>query len=163
MTEVSLITDEMRAFAGSESPGWPVEVDRTAIRLFARSVGHVDRVYYDVEAAQAAGHRDLPCPPGFLGTPIFLPWASDPTSGGPLPLTPEPAPAVELTRQLNGGEEYELIEEVCAGDLLSITWSVLGYEQKQGRLGPMLISQRRATYWRDGRVVARRHNTHIQY
>ena len=42
----SLITAEMRAAIGEESEPVQLEVDRTAIRMFARSVGHVDPIFY---------------------------------------------------------------------------------------------------------------------
>lgn len=50
---VPLITDEMRATIGKESDPTTSEVDRTAIRMFARSVGHTDPIYYDEAAAKA--------------------------------------------------------------------------------------------------------------
>ncbi|MEO9254005.1 MAG: MaoC family dehydratase N-terminal domain-containing protein, partial [Tepidiformaceae bacterium] len=46
----------MRAEIGKESTPWTSEVDKTAIRMFARSVGHTDPVFYDEAAAKAAGY-----------------------------------------------------------------------------------------------------------
>lgn len=68
-SEESLITDQMRALVGVESASWSNEIDKTWIRMFARSVGHTDPVYYDYGAATEAGFRSIPCPPGYLGAP----------------------------------------------------------------------------------------------
>jgi hypothetical protein len=50
----------------------PVEVERGRLRFFAKATGQTDPVYYDVEAARAAGHRDLPVPLTFLSNSIEL-------------------------------------------------------------------------------------------
>jgi hypothetical protein len=44
VTEASVITDEMRAVIGKESEPMTVEVDRTAVRMFARAVGYTDPI-----------------------------------------------------------------------------------------------------------------------
>jgi hypothetical protein len=73
VTEESIITDEMRTVIGKEAEPLTVEVDKTAIRWFARAVGHTDLVYYDEAYAKSKGHRSLICPPGFLGHAIHTP------------------------------------------------------------------------------------------
>src|SRR4051794_27226800 len=83
MTEHQIITPAMQALVGVESEPWPLEVDKLKIRLFARSVGYTDPLFYDEAVAQARGYRSLPCPPHYLGTPIFNPAQSDATFGGP--------------------------------------------------------------------------------
>ena len=67
----SVITDEMREVVGKESEPTTLEVEKTGCRMFARAVGHSDPIFYDEEAAKAAGYRSVVAPPGFLGTPIF--------------------------------------------------------------------------------------------
>ena len=42
----------------------PVEAGR--LRFFAKATGQTDPVYFDLEAARASGHPDLPVPPTFL-------------------------------------------------------------------------------------------------
>src|SRR5499427_1646801 len=73
------LTDDMRKAIGSASPPWTYEVTTTSVRAFARGVGYTDPVYFDVEAAKRAGYRNLPAPPTYLGTPVFVPGRSDDT------------------------------------------------------------------------------------
>jgi hypothetical protein len=48
------------------------EVERGRLRFFARTIGLTDPIYFDVEAARRAGHRDLPVPPTFLSNSLEL-------------------------------------------------------------------------------------------
>lgn len=164
MAEDSLITDEMRAVVGIDSEPWTIEVDKTAVRMFARSVGHTDPVYYDEADAKKAGYRSLPCPPGYLGTAIFDPRTSDPTFGAPRSRRPMPEPSRPLTRVLNGGTEFEYFGDICAGDVLTATSHVANVAERPGSLGPMLITTTKTVYKnQDGKVVAIQTGTGIRY
>jgi acyl dehydratase len=50
----------------------PVEVERGRLRFFAKATGQTDPIYFDLEAARATGHRDLPVPLTFLSNSIEL-------------------------------------------------------------------------------------------
>lgn len=146
-----LITDAMRAELDIEGPSTTLEVDKTMVRLFARATGHTDPVYYDEAAAKAAGYRSLPCPPGFLGTPVFSPGGNrrgDPTAqSGAQPSRP-------LKRILNGGTEIEYLSDICAGDTLTSATHMAGLEETKGSIGEMLVVTSKTVYKRDGQVVA---------
>ncbi len=152
-----LITDEMRALIGKESAPWTNEVDRTWIRMFARSVGHTDPVYYDEAAAKAAGYRGLPCPPGYLGTPVFNPHA--PARGG----LAQPEPRKPMNRRLNGGTELEYFDDIFAGDVLDVSSHIESIEETVGSLGPMLVTRTQTVYKRDGKTVAIATGTGLRY
>lgn len=158
--QAPLITDEMRAEIGKESESWTCEVDKTMVRLFARSVGHTDPIFYDEAAAKAAGYRSLPCPPGYLGTPIF-----SPRSGGEGPMRQRGAqPSRPLNRVLNGGTEIEYFDDICAGDVLTASSHISNYEERAGRLGAMLITTNKTVYKnQDGKTVAVSTGTSIRY
>ena len=98
------LTEEMKSRIGSESPPWTYEVTTTSVRAFARGVGYTDPVYFDLEAARAAGYPSLPAPPCYLGTPVFIPGVSSDTFSGPV----DGYPRVEhgLTGLLDGGTRH---------------------------------------------------------
>lgn len=157
-----LVTDEMRALVGKESAPSTSEVDKTAIRMFARSVGHVDPIYYDEVAAKAAGYRGLVAPPGYLGTPVFNPASASRRGGGGMFGGPEPSRP--LRRVLNGGTEIEYFDDICAGDVLTSTSHVASYEETKGSLGEMLITVNKTVYKnQNGKVVAISTGTGIRY
>ena len=157
-TQESLITDEMRAAIGNESEPTTLEIDKTSVRMFARAVGYNDPVYYDEAAAQAAGYRSLPAPPGYLGTPVFDPNRRGVRQQGMM------EPSRPLKRVLNGGTDVEYLADVCAGDVLTSTSAIASIEERQGRLGEMLITTTKTTYRNEsGEVVAIMTGTGIRY
>lgn len=157
----SVITDEMRAIVGVESAPMTLEVEKTNCRMFARSVGHTDAIFYDEAAAKARGYRGIVAPPGFLGTPIFNP--SSPPQG---PATSR-GYSIPYKRVLNGGTDYEYFPEndaICAGDTITAVSKISGFEETTGSLGPMLITTRETTYTNQhGKLVAKMYGTTIQY
>ncbi len=159
-----LITDEMRAQIGVKSDPAVLEVDKLQIRMFARSVGHVDPIYYDEEEARKAGFRSLPAPPGYLGTPVFDPRTSDPTFGARRGSGPGPQPSRPLKRILNGGTEIEYFGDICAGDVLQSRSYVADLVERTGSIGEMLISTSKTEYHnQNGELVAVATNTAIRY
>ena len=159
----SVITDEMRAMIGVEGGSTTSELTTTSVRMFARSVGYVDPVFYDIDAATQRGYRGLPAPPGYLGTPVYNPAESDPTFGGrrgqgfrsPYPLV------------LNGGTDVEYFDEqICSGDVLTSATKLESLSERwSGALGvPMLIQVSATTYRnQDGKTVAIMRGTGISY
>jgi len=150
----SVVTDEMRAQIGVESEPWTVEVDKTWIRMFARSVQYDDPIFYDEEFAKSKGYRSLPAPPHYLGTPIYNPNA--PTRGARQLNIP-------YKRNLNGGTDIEYFDTIVAGDVLTASSKLTDLEETSGRLGPMLIVRTETIYRRDGTVVAVSRGTGIRY
>lgn len=155
----SLITDEMRAAIGREGPPVRHELDKTAIRMFARAVGHTDLIYYDEEYAKSKGYRSLVAPPAYLGTPLFNPN----TGGGGF--TGPGTVGGRRMRALNGGSEYEYTGvDICAGDVLTSVSKTIDIQQRQSSLGPMIITRRESVYTnQNGEVVCRSYGTGLQY
>jgi N-terminal half of MaoC dehydratase len=165
-TAESVITEEMRAAVGVEGPAAVMEVEKTNCRMFARSVGHTDPIFYDEAAARARGYRSIVAPPGFLGTPIFRPGSG---GGAPGEMGGRGF-SVPYKRILNGGTDYEYFPDapdgdaICAGDTITATTKIAAFEEATGSLGPMLITKRETTYKNQhGKIVAKMYGTLIQY
>jgi MaoC dehydratase-like protein len=164
--EQSVITEEMRASIGVESQPWTVEVEKTGVRMFARAIGYTDPVFYDETFAKSKGYRSLPCPPHFLGTPVFNPNDSDATFGAPRRGNRDFK--IPYTRRLNGGTDIEYFnsgpgDAICAGDVLQVTSRVASFTERTGSLGPMLITVSETVYRRAGEIVAIGRGTGIAY
>jgi hypothetical protein len=152
-----LLTPELLAAVGREYPSVVYEVTRPGVRMWARAVGFTDPVFYDVEAARAAGHPDLPAPPGFYGTPVTGP-------DGYVPGPPIRGLHPELTRSLNAGTAYTCHRDVYAGDTLVGVSSIASITPKHSAtLGPILLITRRTVFTRDGEDVAELVATAINY
>ncbi|MDX2169136.1 MAG: MaoC family dehydratase N-terminal domain-containing protein [Deltaproteobacteria bacterium] len=157
------LTDEMRAQIGHESPPWTAEVTTTSVRAFARGVGYTDRVYFDIAAAKAAGYRNLPAPPTYLGTPVFIPGESDNTFSAPR--AARVGVNHGLKGLLDGGTETEYFADICAGDTLTVVSKIAGLDVRTSpSLGKMLIMTSESTYTnQDGTLVARQRGQAIFY
>jgi hypothetical protein len=161
----SMITDEMRASIGREGPPSRHEVDKTGIRMFARSVGHTDPIFYDEEHAKSKGYRSIIAPPGYLGTPVFNPRRGGGDVAAMAAAMGVGAGVGRPRRVLNGGTEFEYTGvPICAGDVLTSVGKTVSIEQTAGRLGPMLVTRRQSTYTnQNGEVVAHSYGTTLQY
>jgi len=155
----SLITDEMRASIGKEGAPVRLELDKTAIRMFARAVGHTDLKYYDEAHAQSLGHRSIVAPPGYLGTPVFSPNSGGFTGPGLV------GPGGRVLRALNGGSEYEYTGiDICAGDVLTAVTKVVSIDERRSSIGLMMITRRETVYTnQNGEVVCRSYGTGLSY
>ena len=135
------------------------EVTSTDIRLFARAVGYTNPIYFDDDAAKAAGHRALPAPPGHLGRPIFNPASGGGGGGG------GGGGANLFKNNLNGGTEVEPIGTVYAGDILTAVSTATSARLMPSRAyGRMVVRTTEAVYTnQDGEVVAKTRGTGISY
>jgi hypothetical protein len=165
MTTESVITEQMRAAIGVEGAPYTLEVEKTSARMFARSVGYTDPLFYDEEFAKSKGYRSIPAAPHYLGTPIFNPAASDATFGAPRGRQAFESP---YKRRLNGGTDIEYLttgpqDAICAGDVLTASSKIADIVEAKGSLGPMLITTTQTTYKRGDKVVAITRGTGISY
>lgn len=158
MAEEFELTDEMRSVIGVESEPWPVEVTTTSIRAFARGVGYTDPRYYE------GGDGEMPAPPCYLGTAVWLPGKSDPTFSGPR----NSGPGVRhgLKGLLDGGTEVVYERPLKAGDRLLMTSKISDMEVKESKgLGKMLVITNEQTFTEQdsGDVVMRTYGQAIYY
>ena len=153
----SVVSDEMRSAIGKEGEPTTLEVEKTGCRMFARAVGHTDPIFYDEAVAKSRGYRSVVAPPGFMGTPVYVP-------GRVAGMQAMRQFSVPYRRVLNGGTEYEYLDDICAGDVLTATTKITDFEERSGSLGPMLITYRETSYKnQSGKVVAKMRGWGIQY
>lgn len=105
----------------------PFEVERGRLRFFARTIGLDDPVYTDLNAARAAGHRDLPVPPTFLGNSLELEM--------PQPLSWLAELGGDLTKTTHAEQSFTYHALAYAGDSLMFERRIVDvYTKKQGAL-----------------------------
>jgi acyl dehydratase len=152
----SLIPDETLARVG-ELLAEPVTVtiDRRESQRYALAVGDENPVYFDEEAARAAGHRTIIAPPTFVTHAIVPPRSNDQLRTDGL-WRDGSGVRLAVARMMFGGEEWDFLEPVCVGDRITAETRLAGVDQKEGSKGPFVRVVRETTFTNgDGAVVAR--------
>ena len=150
-TAPSFLTEEMRRAAiGLESDPKTIEVEKGAIIKFAEAIGDENPVYNDEEEARASRYGGLIAPPTFLRSAVSA--------------RPELPFEVPFERLLDGGSDWEYFEPVRPGDRITAVSRIEDINERNGRIGLMLISTIIITYTNQfGQVVATQTNTSIRY
>lgn len=111
---------------GRESHPHTVEVEKGKLRFFSKVIGETNRIYFDEEAAQAAGYRSLLAPPTY-------PFCLD--MDRPNPFDDLQAIGIDLGTILHGEQSFVYHAPVCAGDRITITSKITDiYDKKGGAL-----------------------------
>ncbi|MDP9345907.1 MAG: MaoC family dehydratase N-terminal domain-containing protein [Actinomycetota bacterium] len=103
---------EAHAAAGKSYPPTTYAVGREKIREYAHATGESDPLHLDVDAARAAGYRDLVAPPMFAvvyAAPALAPGLFDPEVG------------IDFGRMVHGGQEFKWGPLVISGDEITTT------------------------------------------
>ena len=109
---------------GKEWPATTYQVGREKIREYANALGIDNPVHFDVEAARAAGFRDVVAPPMFAvvySSPAMAPAMFDPDV------------AMNFAAMVHGGQQFEWDEPACSGDEITTTGKCLSIEEKDGK------------------------------
>ncbi len=150
----SVITEAMQAEVGLESGPSIFEIERSSIRRWAEAIGDNNPLYNDEEYARSKGYRSIIAPPGFIAQYYFPVSASGPHHGVTSP----------FSRNLNGGNEYEIMKTVQAGDRITATSKVAELREREGRMGKMLFIIMETTYKNEaGEIVGKARSTGISY
>jgi acyl dehydratase len=116
-------------------------VGREKIREYAYAVGETNELHLDLEAARAAGHRDLVAPPMFAvvySSPVLMPALFDPEIG------------LDFSRMVHGAQEFAWGPLVVAGDEIT-TEAELVSKEERGGMGFFVFETRSAN--QDGERV----------
>ncbi|MFD7460486.1 MULTISPECIES: MaoC family dehydratase N-terminal domain-containing protein [unclassified Streptomyces] len=120
-----------------------VTVERGRLAFFAKATGQRDPVYSDLDAAQAAGHPDLPVPPSFYFSLELE---------RPDPFDYLTALGVDLRRILHGEQSFTYHAMAYAGDRLTLRSRVVDLTVK--KKGALEVLTKSTSVLRDDQMVA---------
>lgn len=157
MPDTPLIPPEAREMLG-QLLSEPLTGTITAkeAQRFALAAGDHNPLYFDEDAARAAGHRTTLVPPIFLAWSLapFRPVTELRTDG--LYKGGGRRVSLNVRRVMFGGEDWEFLEPVYAGDTITSETRLKSLEEKDGSSGPFVLQMTETTYRnQDGAVVAR--------
>ncbi|CAN5276295.1 MaoC family dehydratase N-terminal domain-containing protein [soil metagenome] len=118
---------DREAHVGVVSEPRIVEVETGFLKFFAKATGETDPVYFDEDAARAAGHPSLPAPPTWL----FSMALSVPAKCGDI-FDKESGIGVDMSRVLHGEQSFTYHRPVHAGDRLTLTTTTRDIYAKKG-------------------------------
>jgi acyl dehydratase len=157
----SLVPAEARALIGQVQDERSGVVDKKEFQRWAAAVGDLNPLYFDADAAKAAGYRDVIMPPLFLsqvtsGVTLLDSLRPDGTlanSGPALPLPP---------RRMAGGAETFYYLPVYPGDVLTSQRKLADIAEKHGRSGRFVLVTSEVEYRnQDGALVAKSRSSMI--
>ncbi len=108
---------------GKTYPASTYAVGREKIREYASAVGETNPLYFDVDAARAAGYADVVAPPMFAvvyAGRAIAPALFDPEVG------------VDFAHMLHAGQEFEWGPPVVAGDEITTITTVAEIAERGG-------------------------------
>ena len=109
---------------GRSYPPTTYAVGREKIKEYAFAVGETNPVHLDVDAARAAGHRDVVAPPMFavvFSAPAMGPAIFDPEVG------------MNFAMMVHGAQEFRWGPLVVAGDEIETTVTVKDISERDGK------------------------------
>jgi acyl dehydratase len=109
---------------GKSYPATTYAVGREKVREYAHAVGETNPLHLDVDAARAAGHRDVVAPPMFCvvySGPAMAPAIFDPEVG------------INFAQMVHGGQDFSWGPLVVAGDEITTNVTVKSIEQRDGK------------------------------
>jgi acyl dehydratase len=109
---------------GKEWPATSYEVGKEKIREYATVIGLDNPVYFDREAAKAAGYRDVVAPP------MFCVVYSAPALG---PAMFDPEVEMNFAAMVHGSQQFEWDEPAVVGDEITTSAKCLEIFEKDGK------------------------------
>lgn len=137
-------------FIGTGSEPASVEVEKSQIRFFAKTIGEANPIHHDEAAARAAGYRSLVAPPTFA---FCLQSMAQSDSGGPSILK---RLGVDLSRILHGEQQFTYHAPICAGDTVTFRDRIADIYAKKGGALEFIVNDIEATNDRGEKVVTMR-------
>ncbi|MHB1420302.1 MAG: MaoC family dehydratase N-terminal domain-containing protein [Bacillota bacterium] len=98
-------------------------VEKGAIRKFAEAIGDPNPIFYDEEYAKSTPHGGIIAPPTF---PITF-------------RAPMPGINIWGTKNLHGGQEFNYLRPIKAGDKITVQTRIVDVYEKSGNSGKMTM------------------------
>jgi acyl dehydratase len=117
-----------------------VEIEKGVLKFFAQATGETDPVYFDEEAARAAGHHALPAPPTYL----FSLALSAPAKRGGV-FDKEDGMGVDMARVLHGEQSFTYHRPIHAGDRLTLVTTTRDIYTKSGGALEFIVQDTQAS------------------
>jgi acyl dehydratase len=112
---------------GTISEPRAVDVEAGFLKFFAKATGETNPVYFDEEAARAAGHPSIPMPPTYF----FSLQMSAPAKRGDV-FDKANGLGVQMGKVLHGEQGFTYHRQVYAGDRITITTTTSDIYAKKG-------------------------------
>jgi acyl dehydratase len=151
-----LVPPETLAMVG-QPLGPPVSavVTRREAQRYARAVGDLSPIYFDEDAARAAGYDGLVAPPTFVGHAVVEGSTLDDIRTDGIFIDRGPRLRLAVGRTMFGGEEWEFHRPLLIGDTVTAQRRLGAVEEKEGRAGPFVLTHVETTFTNQhGEVVA---------
>jgi acyl dehydratase len=116
-----------------------VTIESGFLKFFARATGEANPIYFDEDAARAAGHPALPAPPTYL----FSLALAAPAMRGEV-LDPKNGIGVDMQRILHGEQSFAYHRPIHAGDRLTLTTTTRDIYEKRGGALEFIVQDTRA-------------------
>jgi acyl dehydratase len=157
MANGSLITDELRKSIDVTLDTIVFKVEEGAIQRYAQAIGDPNPLYNDPDYASKTEYGRLIAPPGFAGWPVKAGRLTEKVFAF---LVKAGAPP----RLLDGGIEFEFVEPIGAGDVLTATIKIAKVAERETKLGKTMFTTAEITFAnRKGSVVLKSWATIIQF
>lgn len=156
MTGTPLVPAETYALVG-QALGEPTSavITRREAQRYARAVGDLNPIYFDEDAARAAGYDGLVAPPTFVGHAVVEGGTLDDLRTDGLWVDRGRKLRLGVSRSMFGGEEWEFHRPVLVGDTITAVRRLGAIEEKDGSKGPFVLMHNETTFTNQhGDVVA---------
>lgn len=142
-----------KKYIGHVMPAYSVDVEKGRLRFFAKATDQTDPVYWDEDAAKAAGYPGLPVPPTFL---FCLEMES------PDPAAIRDLLGLDYRTLLHGEQGFTYHRMAFAGDRLSFEQRIEDIYEKKGGALEFVVRLTRVTNQRGEHVADLRGSTVVR-
>lgn len=143
------VFEHVRGLMGKEEILQTGIVDSSMIRRFARAVGDFNPLYWKEEFAAGSRYRGVIAPPTMIFEMNFNEKGDVSEEDGSYPEIKLGLHRVEVIR---GGNEYEILQPVRAGDRITVTRKVVDAYEKEGKRGKLVFVVLEMKYFNQDKV-----------